>query len=182
MCIRDRRERGDLFGSEGTGTAPNSLALGITTLEAQARFQDDNVAATATLRSQRAGNADATLSIKAGDGAPGRMAFDGPLAATLVAELPSLRPLQPWLGTLAVVDGRAHVDLSATGSLARAELSGALTADDMRLDVPQYGVHWREGRLRGRFANNAMILDDLSFTGGDVRARRAVQSLPGHQP
>ena len=167
--VRVRRERGDLFGSEGTSETLNSLALGITTLEAQARFQDDSVAATATLRSQRAGNADATLSIKAGDGAPGRMAFDGPLNATLVADLPSLRPLQPWLGTLAVVDGRAHVDLSATGSLARAELSGALTADDMRLDVPQYGVHWREGRLRGRFANNTMILDDLSFTGGDGR-------------
>ena len=62
-----------------------------------------------------------------------------------------------------------HVDLSATGSLAHAELAGALTADDMRLDVPQYGVHWREGRLRGRFANNTLILDDLSFTGGDGR-------------
>ena len=59
--VHVRRERGDLFGTEGTGETPNSLALGITTLEAQARFQDDNVAATAMLRSQRAGNADATL-------------------------------------------------------------------------------------------------------------------------
>jgi translocation and assembly module TamB len=39
----------------------------------------------------------------------------------------------------------------------------------MRLDVPQYGVHWREGRLRGHFADNTLILEDLSFVGGDGR-------------
>jgi translocation and assembly module TamB len=167
--VHVRRERGDLFGTESLTAAPDGLSLGITALEAEARFQDDNVAATATLRSQRAGNADATLAIKAADGAPGRITLDAPIAATLVADLPSLRPLQPWLGTLAVIDGRAHVDINAKGSLAHAVLDGVLTADDMRLDVPQYGVHWREGRLRGHFADNTLILEDLSFVGGDGR-------------
>jgi translocation and assembly module TamB len=91
------------------------------------------------------------------------------MTGTLVADLPSLRPLQPWLGTLAVIDGRGHVDVTAKGSLAHVVLEGVLTADEMRLDVPQYGVHWREGRLRGRFADNTLILEDLSFTGGDGR-------------
>ena len=167
--VHVRRERGDLFGTEGTGAAPNSLALGITTLEAQARFQDDNINATAVLRSQRAGNADATLNIKASENSPGRIAFDAPLSASLIADLPSLRPLQPWLGTLAVIDGRAHVDVTASGSLAKTVVAGVLTADAMRLDIPQYGVHWQEGRLRGQFANNALILEDLSFAGGDGR-------------
>ena len=80
-----------------------------------------------------------------------------------------MRPLQPWLGTLAVIDGRAHVDIKVKGSLAHAVLDGALTADDMRLDVQQYGVHWREGSLRGHFADNTLILEDLSFVGGDGR-------------
>ncbi len=167
--IHVRREHGDLFGTESLSAAPDGLALGITVLEAQARFQDDSVAATATLRSQRAGNADATMNIKAADNTPGRIAFDAPLAATLIADLPSLRPLQPWLGTLAVIDGRAHVDLTASGSLAHTVLEGALTADAMRLDIPQYGVHWQDGRLRGKFANNTLVLEDLSFAGGDGR-------------
>ena len=167
--VHVRRERGDLFGTESLTAAPDGLALGITTLEAEARFQDDNVAATAKLRSQRAGDADATLAIKAAEGTPGRIALDAPIEATLVAALPSLRPLQPWLGTLAVIDGRAHVDINAKGSLTHPVLDGALTADDMRLDVPQYGVHWREGSLRGRFADNTLILEDLSFVGGDGR-------------
>ena len=167
--VHVRRESGDLFGSENMTAAPNGLALGLTALEAQARFQDDNMAATAMLRSQRAGSADATMSIQAADSTPGRISFDSPLAATLIADLPSLRPLQPWLGTLAVIDGRAHVDLTASGSLSRTALEGALTADAMRLDVPQYGVHWQEGHLRGHFADNALVLEDLSFAGGDGR-------------
>jgi translocation and assembly module TamB len=167
--VHVRRESGDVFGTESLTSSPDGLALGITALVLEAQFQDDNVAATAKLRSQRAGNADATLAIKAADGAPGRIALDAPMAATLVADLPSLRPLQPWLGTLAVIDGRAHVDVTAKGSLAHAVLEGALTADDMRLDVPQYGVHWREGRLRGHFADNTLVLEDLSFVGGDGR-------------
>jgi translocation and assembly module TamB len=167
--VHVRRERGDLFGTESLAAASDGRPLGITVLEAQARFQDDSVAATATLRSQRIGNADATMNIKAADGTTGRIAFDAPLAATLIADLPSLRPLQPWLGTLAVIDGRAHIDVTASGSLAHTVFDGALTADAMRLDIPQYGVHWQDGRLRGQFANNTLILEDLSFAGGDGR-------------
>ena len=59
----------------------------------------------------------------------GRIAFDAPMTATLSADLPSLRPLQPWLGTLAVIDGRAHVDVTGSGTLANAVLAGTLTAD-----------------------------------------------------
>ena len=167
--VHVRRERGDLFGTESSTATANGLALGISVLEAQARFKDDSVAATATLRSQRAGNADATMNIEATGATPGLIKLDAPMSATLVADLPSLRPLQPWLGTLAVVDGRARVDLSASGSLARTVVEGTLSADAVRLDIPQYGVHWQDGRLRGHFANNALILEDLSFAGGDGR-------------
>ena len=48
--VHVRRERGDLFGTESLTATPDGLALGITALEAEARFQDDNVAATAKLR------------------------------------------------------------------------------------------------------------------------------------
>jgi translocation and assembly module TamB len=166
--VRVRREDGDLFGTE-TSTNARGLALGISALEAEARFVDGGVAATATLRSQRAGNADVAMTIKASGTAPGMVALDAPLTGTLVADLPSLRPMQPWLGTLAVVDGRAHVDLKASGSLRHTVIAGELSADAMRLDVPQYGVHWHDGRLRGHFADNTLVLEDLSFAGGDGR-------------
>jgi translocation and assembly module TamB len=167
--VRLRRESGDLFGTESSTATVNGLALGISALEAEARFRDDSITARATLRSQRAGNADMTMNVKADEGAPGRLAVDAPLTATLIADLPSLRPLQPWLGTLAVIDGRAHIDMTASGSLANPVVEGALSADAVRVDIPQYGVHWQDGRLRGHFADNALILEDLSFAGGDGR-------------
>ncbi len=46
-------------------------------------------------------------------------------------------------------------------------LSGALSADAVRVDIPQYGVHWHDGRVRARVADNVLTLEDLSFTGGD---------------
>lgn len=168
--VHVRRERGDLFGTESATLNPAELALGITVLGLEARFVDDSVAATGTLRSLRAGNADATLNIKAAPaGAPGRIPLDSPLTASLAADLPSLRPLQPWLGTLAVVDGRAHVELTGGGSLSKFELAGMLSADAVRVDIPQYGVRWQDGRLRARVSNNTLVLEDLSFTGGDGR-------------
>ena len=63
------------------------------------------------------------------------MLLDAPLTGSLAADLPSLKPLQPWLGTLAVVDGRAHIGLTAGGSLAKVVLSGTLTADAVRVDL-----------------------------------------------
>ena len=168
--IHVRRERGDLYATEGGSDLPAGIALGISTLDFEARFVDDSLVGTGTLRSQRAGNADARLHIGTlPAGATGRVPFDAPLTASLVADLPSLRPLQPWLGTLAVVDGRAHVDLAATGSLANPVLAGTLNADGVRLDVPQYGVRWQDGRLRAHVANNALVVEDLSFAGGDGR-------------
>ncbi len=163
-----RRERGDLFGTESASPDARDLALGITTLDVDARFVDDSVKATGTLRSLRAGNADATLAIAAAPpNAEGRISFSAPMTATLSADLPSLKPLQPWLGTLAVVDGRAHLDVTGSGTLANAVLAGTLTADAVRVDVPQYGVHWQDGRLRAHFADRSLVLEDLTFAGGD---------------
>jgi translocation and assembly module TamB len=168
--IHIARERGDIYGTESLTLDPGQLALGITTLELDARFADDAVNATAKLRSLRAGDADGTLTIAAVAGAPpGRFPVDAPLSATLNANLASLKPLQPWLSTAAVLDGTAHVELAGHGTLRALELSGSLRGDDVRLDVPQYGVHLREGRLRASVHDNTLVLDDLAFTGGDGR-------------
>ncbi len=58
---------------------------------------------------------------------PGRIATDAPITAHVTADLASLKPLQPWVGTLAVMDGRAHVDVTARGTLAQPSLAGTLT-------------------------------------------------------
>ena len=164
------RERGDVYGTDTATLAPGELALGISKLTLDARFVDDEVSATAILRSLRAGNADASLAIAAAANTPaGNLPLDAPLRASLTADLPSLRLLQPWLSTAAAMDGNAHVDLAGRGTLRALELSGTMRGDDLRLDIPQYGVHLREGRLRARVQDNALVLDEMTFAGGNGR-------------
>lgn len=164
-AVNVRRESGDWFATESATLDPADLALGISVLELSARVVDDAFTASARFRSARAGSADATATIAAGSVA-GRIATDAPVTAHVTADLASLKPLQPWLGTLAVMDGRARIDVTARGTLAQPSLAGTLTGDALRFDLPQYGVHLKDGLLRARLADRVLLLDEFSFVGG----------------
>ncbi len=77
--------------------------------------------------------------------------------------------LQPWVGTTAIVDGNARAELVARGTLARAPLSGTVRAAALRIDAPQYGVLFTDGRVNARLAEGTLTLDELSFAGGAGR-------------
>lgn len=162
------RESGDWYGAESSTLDVNDLALGISALDVNARFTDDALAATARLRSTRAGTADASFELAAGS-SPGRIDAGTAFTAKLAAEIASLRPLQPWLGTTAVIDGRLGVDVTGRGTLGDPVVNGTLTGDALRFDLPQYGVQMRDGILRARLAERTITLDDLSFAGGAGR-------------
>jgi len=87
----------------------------------------------------------------------------------VTADLQTLRVLQPWLGTAAIIDGNARAELVARGTLARAPLSGTLRAGAIRIDAPQYGVVFNEGRINARLAEGTITLDELSLAGGAGR-------------
>jgi len=162
------REKGDWYAAESATLDPSDLALGITALDVTARFTDDALAATARFRSTRAGTGDASFNLAASS-APGRIESSAAFTASVTADLASLRPLQPWLGTVAVMDGRLHVDLAGRGTLDNPVFTGNLAGDALRFDLPQYGVHLRDGTLRARLADRTVTLDDFSFGGGSGR-------------
>ncbi len=170
-----RRTSGDLYAAdtgsalaEGGAGQAEGRALGISALSVNAKFANDAISATAELRSTRAGDAKATLNLGAVAGAPrGRIARDAPLTGDVVAQLESLKILQPWLGTDAVFDGRVRVDVHARGTLSEPTLEGTLAGDALRIDAPQYGVHLKDGRLRARLAASSITLDELSFRAGE---------------
>jgi translocation and assembly module TamB len=165
--INVARDGGDIYATDANIVDP-VRALGISVLEVSARFAGDAVSARGELRSVRAGNADATVTLGTSPSAPpGRIAGDAPLTAKLVADLASLRPLQVWLGTLAAIDGRARLDIAAGGTLANPVLSGEVSADDVRIALPQYGVQLTDGRLRSHLAGDRVLLDEFSLSAGD---------------
>ncbi len=163
-----RRERGDGYAGESTTIDPSELALGISALEITARFVDDAISATAVFQSTRFGNAEAKATLGASD-RPGEVSMSAPLTASVSATMPSLRPLQPWLGTLATMDGKVSAEFGVRGTPIDPLLTGTLTGDALRFDLPQYGVHLKDGRLRARLADRTIVLEDFSFGGGAGR-------------
>jgi len=179
------RESGDWFGAESTTLDPADLALGITVLEVSGRFDNDALAATGRFRSARAGMADASATLGAGRSA-GTIDGSAPFTASFTADLASLRPLQPWIGTAAVMDGRARIVATARGTLSNPALDGTITGDALRFDLPQYGIHMKDGVVRARLVERTIVLDEFSFAGGAGRftakgtlARAAKDGTPG---
>jgi translocation and assembly module TamB len=164
------REIGDISFRTDTLVSKDDRAMRITTLGLAAQFKEDAVEATATLRSERGLDADAQLAVGVAPDAPaGRLNPDAPLTFALRANLATLKVLQPWVGTTAIVDGNAHVDLTARGTLARAPLSGTLRGDALRIEAPQYGLFFTNGRLSAKLADGTLQLEELSFDGGAGR-------------
>jgi translocation and assembly module TamB len=185
-----RRQRGDLYASaaggkeaagargasaeNGAGVSPSAgeVALGISTLELKATAADDAIDATLDARATRFGTVRGTLTIgRSGDGAVGRIDGRAPLAGSLVAELASLQPLQPFIGTAVRVDGRLDANLQLAGTLREAEVTGTLNGAGLKLDAPEYGLHWGEGVLRARLDTQRLTLEEFSFSAGEGRFR-----------
>jgi translocation and assembly module TamB len=165
-----RRQSGDLFGATPESAPGPDVALGVDTLALTGTLHDDALDAQLAFRSARSGNAQGTLSLRAVAGAPpGRLAPDAPLALTLDAELATLTPLQPWLGTAAVINGSARIALSGRGTLATPLFSGTVAGDGLRVDAPQYGVYLRDGRVRAHLADGGIAVDEISIAGGAGR-------------
>src|SRR6185295_6978191 len=148
-------------------TSDATIAAGIVSLDVLARFRDDALDATASLRSTRGDKVDAKLTIGAVAGAaPGHIAPEAPLDLSVSGDIPSLQLLQPWIGTAAVVSGRLHVDVAARGTVAQPALSGAVLGEGLRIDAPQFGLHYTNGRLAARAANDRIEIEDLTLGAG----------------
>ena len=165
-----RRAGGDILAIPSDPARSPDLGLGIEALELSGALDNDALDAKLVFRSSRAGNAEGTLSLGSVAGAPpGRIATDAPLKFTLDANLASLTPLQPWLGTTVVVNGNARIVLAGSGTLNAPRFSGTLAGDALRIDAPQYGVALRDGHIRAHLADGGIAIDELSLAGGDGR-------------
>ena len=175
-----RREGGDWYATESATLDPADLALGISEFAVSARFEDDALSASGRFRSTRAGTADATATLAPGS-EPGRLSTDcaddrDALGATRVAAAAAA------VGRHRGGDGRprAHRRRRAAARSRSRSWPAPSTGDALRFDLPQYGVHLRDGTLRARLVDRSLVLDDFSFARrqgplhreGNDRARR----------
>ncbi len=162
------RDQGDLYATNVASIDPRTLGFGITMLEGVAQFVNDATTARVQYGSARGGKGNLTFTVGEDAGAaPGHIGRNAPVTLSLQADLPSLQPLQPWLGTTAVIDGRGRIDVTGKGTLGNIVLDGGVTGDDIRIDLPRYGVLLNSGRLRTRIESGKLLLDEFSIAAGE---------------
>ncbi len=160
------RTGGDLYAAGASLAQFADYPLGVRTLVLEANARADAWKLSATLSSLRAGDARLEATLAAGP-VPGVPSLDAALSARLDATLASLAPMQPWIGTSAVIEGRANLRLTADGTLRAPQVRGTLEGSDLHVDVPQWGVALADGRVRATLSQDAIALEQFTFKGGD---------------
>jgi translocation and assembly module TamB len=150
---RIERESGDIVIA-----ASPVQAMRLSQLAVEAKFVDDALTATGSLDAANLGNVALAASASG-------LARDARLAGRVTANVTTLRLLDETVGTAAIINGRAALDLALGGTLGAPALAGTASADDVRIDVPQYGIALREGRLRAKLEGDTLMLEDLAIKG-----------------
>ena len=171
--LRVRREAGDLASKDITG-----LSLGLTAFDAEARFSNDALTAMLSATSAQFGTGKVRLDVAPPAGGDGGT-LDRRAQARIVAsfELASLKAVEVFTGTNAVIDGRLRANLEGRGTLDALALTGQIDGDGLRIDAPQYGVAVRDGRLRAELRNDELKVSELMLTAGGGQFT-ATGSLP----
>ena len=167
--MRVARESGDVYAEDPGGEGEQRIPLGLTTLALDARLDGPRLLGNGELRGRIGGNVLAEFELAAPPGAAHPFTTAAPLKAAVRAHVPSLASLQPWLGTSARVQGQAIADVDVSGTLGKPVLAGQLVGYGLRLDMPQYGVNWRDGRLRIASGPDGLVLDEFEIESGGGR-------------
>lgn len=162
--IELRRESGDLVLG---GDIP--LALQLEAVSVSARFSEDRLDASfdAAARSGRAQGTIATSGLER----------DAALKLEARIALQSLRLLDPFITTHAVLTGRADAVLAASGTIGAPRFTGTLAGEELAIDAPQYGVRLRDGSLRAVLTESAVEV--RAFT---MRADEGRLTATGRMP
>ena len=132
------------------------------------------------MRARLGGNALADFDLHTPSGSSHPFTAAAPIRAAIRAHLPSLATLQPWIGTSTRIQGQAIADVAVAGTLGKPALSGQLVGYGLRVDMPQYGVNYKDGELRIASGPEGLKLEELSFAAGDGRfVASGLIGLPG---
>lgn len=167
--VRIAREGGDVYVDDPGGEGASRIALGFETLVVDARLDGPRLTGTGELRAKLAGSTLVDFVVNAPAGSRHPFTASAPLTASVRAHLPSLAALQPWLGTAARMQGQAIAQVNVGGVLGKPVLAGQLVGYGLRLDMPQYGINWRDGRLRIASGPEGLALEEFEITGGSGR-------------
>ncbi|TDV34637.1 translocation and assembly module TamB [Paraburkholderia caballeronis] len=173
--VQVKRRAGDITTQIGRGMA----SLGIADLNARAQFSGGNrLTLTAHALANRVGvlDVDAYTQLTPRDGV---LAFadDAPIGGTVRADVPSLATTGGLFGPSYLLAGHLALQLTLGGTLARPDLSGALTGDGLSATMVDQGVQLKDGVIHVALSHNLVDFQQVEFHGasGTLRATGRVR-------
>lgn len=170
-----KRRSGDVTIDGARGLA----ALGITDITARANFTDGNrLNASLHAQASRIGVIDANVHTPLVN-RDGMLAIDdnAPLTGGIDANIPELRTTGGLLGANYLLGGKIALKLVIAGIVAKPNLSGSLTGDNVSATVVDQGVQLKDGTIRIALSENLVDLQRVEFHGasGTLRATGKVR-------
>ncbi|SAL10173.1 translocation/assembly module TamB domain-containing protein [Caballeronia humi] len=170
-----KRRSGDVSIDAARGVA----ALGISDISARADFTNGNrLNATFHAQANRIGTIDANVHtpLVVRDGLL-TVADESPLTGAIDANIPQLRTTGGLLGPSYLLGGRMALKLTIAGIVAKPNLSGMLTGDELSATLVGQGVQLKDGVIRIALSENLVDLQQVEFHGasGTLRATGKVR-------
>ena len=158
-----------LSGDVRVGDPP--VPLGLTDLALHAEAKSGSARATVLVKGARIGSVDGQGAARIVRGASGwEFEKAAPVSAHLVAAIPDLQTLAPWVGPDAHLAGRLDADVTVSGTGAEPKLAGAAQARGLALREPQSGFEISQGEV------------SLRMSGRTVSIEKLVARTPWHAP
>jgi translocation and assembly module TamB len=148
------RVRGDLR----VGEPP--LPLGLQELALRANAQRGRARVALSLVGANFGHVEGDGTGLIVRGASGwQLAQDAPVEAKLVAEVPELARLTPWLGTDAKLGGRIDANIAVSGTGADPRVNGDIRATNLAVREPQSGLEIDRGEVALKLAGQSVTIE-----------------------
>jgi translocation and assembly module TamB len=155
--INVRRVSGDLRAGDP------AIALGIREFSLHAEATKGRTKATLAVTSEKIGHIEGQGSGLVVHGEKGwRFAQDSPIEGHIVARLPDLAPLQPWLGAESRLGGKVDADITFAGTGAEPRIAGTVQAAQIVVREPQTGFEIERGDVVLRMDGRALRIERLT--------------------
>ncbi|VVE89122.1 translocation/assembly module TamB domain-containing protein [Pandoraea bronchicola] len=160
------------------GGAGARVPLGISELRTRIDLSGLTARATVKAVSSLVGTVDADLKtgLRVQGGIP-NVPDDAPLTGRIAVSIPDLSKFETLAGAQFAFKGRANLQVTLAGTVAKLRPTGELTADDLSAQMFDTGMSVKDGRLRIALTPTEIVLRDVAVTGGGGGTAKATGNI-----
>ncbi|AJP59501.2 hypothetical protein UC34_06540 [Pandoraea vervacti] len=154
------------------------VPLGISELRTRIDLSGQTARATVKAVSSLVGTVDADVQagLRVQGGIPD-VPDDAPLTGRIAVAIPNLSKFEDLAGAQFNFKGRANLNVTLAGTVAKPRPTGQLSADDLSVQMFDTGVSVKDGKVRIDLTPTEIVLRDVVVTGGGGGTARATGNI-----